>query len=130
MKELLVYIAGPLGTVDPWTNAHNAMRYGQRICELGHVAVVPHEHVIWATVCPGQSHQEWLRRDLAVLRRCDCLIRLPGDSPGADREVKEAEELGLPHYFAASLDDVPDAWIADEAAWREWKRTLPSLVRG
>jgi hypothetical protein len=33
-----------------------------------------------------------------MLARCDALLRLPGESPGADREVKRARELWIPVY--------------------------------
>ena len=40
-----------------------------------------------------------------LLARCDAVLRLPGDSSGADRDVAIARERGIPVYFA--LEDVP-----------------------
>ncbi len=40
-----------------------------------------------------------------LLQRCDAVLRLPGDSRGADQDVRIARERGLPVYF--SLADVP-----------------------
>ena len=40
-----------------------------------------------------------------LLARCDAVLRLPGDSKGADEDVRLARERGLPVYF--NLADVP-----------------------
>jgi hypothetical protein len=40
-----------------------------------------------------------------LLAHCDAVLRLPGDSTGADRDVAIAQERGLPVYF--SVDDIP-----------------------
>lgn len=40
-----------------------------------------------------------------LLQRCDAVLRLPGDSRGADQDVRIARERGLPVYF--SLTEVP-----------------------
>lgn len=40
-----------------------------------------------------------------LLQRCDAVLRLSGDSRGADQDVAIARSRGLPVYF--SLDEVP-----------------------
>lgn len=40
-----------------------------------------------------------------LLQRCDAVLRLPGESRGADQDVAIAESRGLPVYYA--LEDVP-----------------------
>jgi hypothetical protein len=47
-----------------------------------------------------------------LLAHCDGVLRLPGASSGADRDVAIATERGLPVWF--TLDDIPDA-IPDAA---------------
>jgi len=37
--------------------------------------------------------------DFFWLSRCDALLRLPGDSNGADQEVVEAERLSMPIFW-------------------------------
>lgn len=44
----------------------------------------------------------WLEYDLIWLRLCDCVLRLDGESDGADREVEEAKKLGIPVYYSLS----------------------------
>lgn len=40
-----------------------------------------------------------------LLQICDAVLRLPGESKGADNDVKVATERGVPVYFA--LDQIP-----------------------
>ena len=40
-----------------------------------------------------------------LLEHCDAVLRLPGESTGADQDVVIAEQRGLPVYYA--LGDVP-----------------------
>jgi hypothetical protein len=40
-----------------------------------------------------------------LIQRCDAILRLPGDSKGADNDVKLAHELGIPVYYR--LEDIP-----------------------
>jgi hypothetical protein len=42
-----------------------------------------------------------------LLERCDAVLRIPGDSKGADEDVRRASALGLPVY--TRLDEVPAA---------------------
>lgn len=45
-----------------------------------------------------------------LLEHCDAVLRLPGDSRGADQDVAIARGRGLPVYF--SVDDVPQRRVA------------------
>src|SRR5579883_143649 len=40
-----------------------------------------------------------------LLQRCDAVLRLPGESKGADTDVRLAQERGVPVYYR--LEDVP-----------------------
>ncbi|EKU97929.1 hypothetical protein Lepto7375DRAFT_7187 [Leptolyngbya sp. PCC 7375] len=56
---------------------------------LGHHPFAPlfsHYHeVVYPT-----NYEAWLRWDLAWVEKCDCVLRLPGKSDGADRECMHA----------------------------------------
>jgi hypothetical protein len=41
-----------------------------------------------------------------LLARCDAVLRIPGESAGADLDVQRARELGLPVF--TDLADIPD----------------------
>lgn len=40
-----------------------------------------------------------------LLKKCDAVLRIKGDSVGADQDVKLAQEMGLKVYF--DVDDIP-----------------------
>ena len=42
-----------------------------------------------------------------LLQHCDAVLRLPGESRGADQDVAIAQSRGLSVYY--SLDEIPDA---------------------
>lgn len=44
-----------------------------------------------------------------LLRQCDAVLRLPGESTGADQDVAIARERGLPVYYR--IEDVPGATV-------------------
>ena len=44
------------------------------------------------------THADWLAMDFEIVRRCDAVLRLPGESTGADMETTHAESLGI-HVF-------------------------------
>lgn len=50
------------------------------------------------------THADWLKIDFEFIRRCDALLRLPGESVGAEMEIVEANRLGIPVFH--SLEDV------------------------
>lgn len=95
----LVYIASPYTLPEPVENAHNVIRIADRLQETQFItAYVPHLTLLWQLVCPHE-YDWWTDYDLAVLNRCDALLRLPGVSPGADNEVEFAKEREIPVFF-------------------------------
>ena len=42
----------------------------------------------------------WLAYDMEWLKVCDCVLRLDGESPGADKEDELAKKLGIPVYYS------------------------------
>lgn len=50
------------------------------------------------------SYDRWLQWCLTMVGVCDVVLRLPGDSVGADREVAEARRLGKPVMFG--IDEI------------------------
>jgi len=93
----LIYISGPYSNGVTDENIHNAIDAGDALAREGFVVIIPHLNALWAIVHPHE-YEFWLAQDMELLRRCDVVLRLPGESPGADREVALAEELGLTVY--------------------------------
>lgn len=92
-----VYIAGPYSGVDILGNVYKAIEVGESLIKHGLVPFVPHLTHFWGLVSQ-HDYEFWLSYDLRWLAVCDCLLRLPGESPGADKEERFAEEHGIPVY--------------------------------
>lgn len=97
MRKLRVYIAGPYTKPDPCVNTFNAVQAGQKLLEAGHYPFVPHLTHFWHTMAPN-PYEKWLELDMEWLKVSDCVLRLSGESSGADAEVAEAEALGIPVF--------------------------------
>lgn len=94
-KQLMVYVAGPYAKGDTEQNVHNAIAVGDRLIDMGHVPFVPHILYYWHKKFP-RPEEYWLEHDLAFLYKCDVLVRLSGESAGADKEVALFRSLGKP----------------------------------
>lgn len=95
MTRKLLYVAGPYSN-DPVLCTRVALITATAIYERTEfVPFVPHLSHLWHLVTP-LPYEAWLAMDLAILERCHAITRLPGDSPGADREVSRALQLELP----------------------------------
>ncbi len=92
-----VYIAGPYTKGDVALNVRRAIEAGNRVAEAGHYPFIPHFSHVWHLLCPHE-YRFWMRQDLAWLPLCEALIRLPGESSGADEEVQRADLLGIPVF--------------------------------
>lgn len=93
-----IYIAGPYTKGDVAENVRTAVLVGDRLAKAGYAPFIPHLTYFWHLLCP-HDWEFWLEQDLEWLAVCACVLRLPGESVGADREVERAEELGIPWYL-------------------------------
>jgi len=110
----LVYIAGPYALPDPVENTHRTVKAANVLHDTGLVVChVPHLTMLWHTITPLPP-EHWYAYDLAILARCDALLRLPGDSTGADKEVTFAQENNIPVFHLAS--DLL-AWVHQDDRW-------------
>lgn len=88
-----VYIAGPYSEGNPAENTGRAMVMWHTLTDLGYLAVCPHlNHFL--EIIKKKPYDYWMEYDEVFLDMCDCILRLPGTSPGADREVAYALESG------------------------------------
>lgn len=93
---MLIYIAGPYRS-DPVANTRRAFDAWEVLRLAGYTAYPPHISLILDLVYP-QTPGFWLNFDLEILERCDLLLRLPGESAGADDEVRFCERRGIPFF--------------------------------
>jgi len=98
----LVYVAGPITIPDPIWNTHTAVLVADRLYNSGLcVPLVPHMNLLWHFIVPHDV-EYWYKYDLAVMKRCEAVLRLPGESKGAEAEVAQAVAWRLPVFY-----DVP-----------------------
>lgn len=102
--RMRVYIAGPY-SLNPAECTARAIDIAERITELGAVPFVPHLNHHWDVRHP-HPWSFWLQYDLEWLPACHALFRIEGDSPGADLEVEDAFEMGIPIFF--TLEDLAE----------------------
>ena len=101
---MLIYIASPYSLGDQSLNVRRQIEAADKLLEMGHIPLLPCLSHLWQLISP-KPYDEWLRIGIAWLDYCDALLRLDGESKGADREVNYAYKLGLKIYF--SLEDIP-----------------------
>jgi hypothetical protein len=117
-KPLLILIAGPYrsGTNDVpermAANLHALERYALPLYRAGHLPMIGEWVALpilraAGSLCVGDSvYEEYLYPVASrLLERCDAVLRIPGESKGADQDVAIARERGLPVFF--SLEEVP-----------------------
>ena len=90
----VVYIAGPYSRGDTGGNVGIAVRMMVRMMKDGLAPICPHLDIL-TYIVEKLPYETFLEVDLAILEKCDAIFRLPGESPGADREMVRALELGL-----------------------------------
>ncbi len=96
---IAVYVAGPY-TSDPVSHTSAALDAGNLLLDLGYAPFVPLLSHFWERLHTPRHYEDWMRIDLAWVTRADAVLRLPGMSPGADREVAAALAAGVPVFFS------------------------------
>lgn len=92
-----VYIAGPYTIGDRSKNVRQAMKAMDRLIAAGHEPFCPLLTHFQDLAFP-RPWEDWMRIDLAWLPFAKALIRLPGESEGADTEVALAAKHGIPIF--------------------------------
>ena len=92
-----VYISSPYTKGDQAANVGIQISALHRIMDLGGCPIAPLIYH-FAHIARQRTYEEWMAIDLELVRRSDAVLRLPGESAGADREVALANELGKPVF--------------------------------
>ncbi len=105
-KPLLIFIAGPYNSPEASVREENVkciQQIAKVLISKGHFVLECHslEHALRGTEL---KHAEFLRQTLNWLKRCDAIF-FAAPSPGANMELRKAEELGLPVF--KNLEEVP-----------------------
>lgn len=95
--QLRVYIAGPYTGGDWGQNIMRAVNAAQLVYMMGHVPFIPHTMTaLWST----HYDNDWIEYDLKWLEACDAMLRLSGESEGADSEEEFANINDIPVYHS------------------------------
>lgn len=102
MSRLRVYISGPLSSSgDRAANVKREMGVAVELIKEGFAPLCPHlTHFLDETDSLG--HGTWMEVDLPWVAVADCVLRLSGESKGADLECAEAVRLGIPVYLSVA----------------------------
>ena len=108
MRAVWVYISGPMTKPDILANTGQGIAIFNRLLDRNTWDPGAFKGIYIVPICPHLSsfahmtrprpHAEWIAYDLCVIERCDAVLRLPGESVGADAEVKKATAMGKPVF--------------------------------
>lgn len=91
---LVIYISSPYTVGDVGANVSRQIEAAHRIMDMGHAPIVPLlSHFLH--IHRQRPYEDWMQADLATVRACDIVLRLPGESKGADREVEQAKRYNI-----------------------------------
>jgi hypothetical protein len=99
--KIKVYVAGAYTKGNFDNNLRNAITAGNVCLELDLVPFIPHLNHLWE-IAYHHNYEVWLAYDMEWLMSCDCLLRLAGDSSGADMEVRYANINNIPVFYDIS----------------------------
>jgi hypothetical protein len=94
-----VYIASPYTKGDTALNVRRSIEAADELLDLGYAPYAPLLTHFWHLISPHRV-ETWYKLDNEWVKRCDCLLRLEGESSGADAEVELAVSLGIPVYYS------------------------------
>jgi len=98
-----LYVAAPYTLGNPSVNVLRSMEAANKLIDLGFAPYCPLLNHFLHELKP-RSYDEWVAQDDEWVKLGNALLRLPGPSKGADREVGLAIQYGLPVFY--SIDEV------------------------
>ena len=94
-----VYIASPYTIGDVAVNVKRQLDCADELMNLGFAPFAPlYSH--FQHMAHPRPYTDWIKVDLEWVASCHCLLRLEGESTGADGEVAHAEKLGIPVFYS------------------------------
>lgn len=127
-----VYVAGPYSGRDNHgnhgfmvieQNILNARAAMKTLVEYGYGVFCPHTHSAhFEVITPGVGIDYWYELDIHFLMICHAILRLPGKSGGADKEVELCNEWSIPVFY-----DIPNL-VAQLPIFREETTNLADVL--
>jgi hypothetical protein len=103
MKKKVVYIASPYTKGDVAMNVRESVLVADKLVVFGYLPFAPLLTHFWHFMSP-HPYTFWIDMDLDWLLHVDCILRLPGESSGADGEVNFARDNNIPVFY--SIDEL------------------------
>jgi len=94
-----VYIASPYSKGDHATNVSRSIDCADKLIDEGFAPFNPLLYHFHHQLHP-RPYEDWMMLDIEWLWFCDALLRLHGESPGADREVEYARDNSIPVFYS------------------------------
>lgn len=90
-----IYVAGPYTHENKDLVMYRVAKIGAIIIHAGAIPIIPHfsHHIEKYFPFP---YEKWMEIDFQLILSCDCLYRMHGYSPGADREMIHADMNKIP----------------------------------
>jgi hypothetical protein len=96
-----IYIASPYTLGDVAQNVKTQIDMAVNLIDLGYAPYAPLLSHFLHMAHP-RSYETWVEQDNEWVLVCDALLRLPGESKGADAEVILAQANGIPVYSSVN----------------------------
>lgn len=96
-RRLRVYISGPITKGDRVANFAQAASVQQQLMEVGFAPLNPMLSMMHPAAW-SIPHEQWIASDLPWVEAADAVLRLPGESTGADAECEHAIKYGIPIF--------------------------------
>lgn len=94
-----VYIASPYTVGDVAVNVKTQLDVANELADLGYFPFAPLLFHFQHMAHP-RPYEDWINQGVSWLLCCDALLRLPGESKGADNEEKIAKLLNIPIFYS------------------------------
>jgi hypothetical protein len=102
-NKIKVFISSPYTKGDGAVNVRRQIDAVDALMNNGFAPFAPLYSHFQHLVHPRPYH-DWIDIDLFWVGECDCVLRLYGESKGADMETEHAHKLGKPIFY--SLDEL------------------------
>ena len=100
----VVFIASPYAIGDAQENVDRQREIAHILTDYGYVPLPPLVLGHYLEQWRSRPEDEYIAMDFELLAKCDVLLRLEGESAGADAEVTFAKERGIPVVY--SVDEL------------------------
>ena len=101
LKNIKVFVSSSYTLGDNVENVEAQFKAGDQLIDNHYTPFLPLLAHFWNDKSP-KDYETWMTYCFDWLDVCDCVLRLPGESSGADREVLYACRRGKPVFYSIS----------------------------